>query len=269
MRTREYFVSHRSHLLASETLTAGAFWSADPGRQEVSLDAELAANLGVALGDTLTLDVQGVPIDAVVSSFRRIDWLAMRPNAMIVLSPGPIERAPGMFVAAARVEPVSARQSLQAELVSEHPNLTIVDATEAAQTVLLIIRRVSSVFALLGLAAAGVGAVIVAGAIAAGRFARQRESMLLKVLGASRSDLRRILTLEYSLLATLGVASGWLLAEASNRLAMTRLFGAEPRVPYGVLALVAIAIVLSNTLVGLLVGRSTARATPLSVLRES
>jgi hypothetical protein len=36
-----------------------------------------------------------------------------------------------------------------------------------------------------------------------------------------------------------------------------------------VLALVAIAIVLSNTLVGLLVGRSTARATPLSVLRES
>jgi len=268
MRTREYFVSYRDAPVAAESVTRGTFWSGRPATQEASLDEDLAKNLGVSLGDTLTLDIQGLPLDSKVTSFREIRWQALRPNAMILLSPGEIESAPTTFVASARIADESARQALQAELVEHHGNLTVVDAAEAAQTVLVILDRVSTVLSVLGLLSVVAGAVILAGAIAAGRFARQREAMLLTVLGASRSDLRRILSAEYASLALLGTLSGWLLAEVVGRAAVPALFDASARVPYVALLVIAVGALLLNISVGLLVGRRVSQHTPLAVLRE-
>lgn len=268
MRTREYFISYRETPALSEAVTAGTFWSGRPATQEASLDEGLAHNLGIQLGDTLTLDVQGLPLDAKVTSFREIRWQSLRPNAMILLSPGEIESAPKMFVASARVDGDEARQQLQGRLVGVHTNLTVIDASEAAATVLLILGRVSSVFTVLGVLAVLAGAIILAGAIASGRFARQREAMLYKVLGASRSDLRRILGAEYVALALLGTASGWLLAELVGRISVPRLFDASASVPYPALIGLAAGALALNTLVAVLVGRRVSSHTPLSILRE-
>ncbi|HKO89575.1 MAG TPA: FtsX-like permease family protein, partial [Polyangiaceae bacterium] len=268
MRTREYFVSYRGQAIESERVTRGAFWSGRPATQEASLDEGMAQSLGINLGDTLTLDIQGLPLDARVTSFREIRWQALRPNAMILLSPGEIEAAPAMYVASARVADSDARQTLQSELVTLHGNLTVVDAAEAAQTILMILDRVSGVFTALGVLAVVAGAVILAGAIASGRFARQREAMLFKVLGASRSDLRRILGAEYATLAVLGTISGWLLAELLGRSAVPTLFDAAAHVPYAALSAIALGALLLNTAVGLLVGRRVSGHTPLAILRE-
>jgi putative ABC transport system permease protein len=268
MRTREYFISYRSEPIASERVTNGTFWSGRPATQEASLDEGLAANLGVQLGDSLTLDIQGLPLSATVTSFREIRWQALRPNAMILLSPGEIESAPTMYVASARVPDGATREALTAKLVREHGNLTVIDASEAAQTVLLILDRVSAIFAVLGVLSVLAGAIILGGAIAAGRFARQREAMLFKVLGASRSDLRRILSAEYATLALLGTLSGWLLAEVIGRAAVPTLFDAAAHVPYLALSAIAASALVLNTAVGLLVGRRVSGHTPLSILRE-
>lgn len=268
MRTREYFLSYRAEPIASERVTQGTFWNGRPATQEASIDEGLAKNLGVRLGDTLTLDIQGLPFDATVTSFREIKWQALRPNAMILLSPGEIEGAPTMYVASARVPGADTRQALTAELVRQHGNLTVIDASEAAQTVLLILDRVSSIFTVLGVLSVLAGAVILGGAIAAGRFARQREAMLFKVLGASRSDLRRILSAEYATLALLGTVSGWFLAELIGRAAVPALFDATAHVPYLALSVLAVCALVLNTAVGLLVGRRVSGHTPLSILRE-
>ncbi len=268
MRTREYFLSYRDQPIESERVTRGVFWTGRPARQEASIDEGLAANLGIELGDRLTLDIQGLPLDATVTSFREIRWQSLRPNAMILLSPGEIENAPRMFVASARVATLEARRELSSQLVYRHGNLTVIDASEAAQSVLLILDRVSSVFTILGVLSVLAGAVILGGAIAAGRFARQREAMLFKVLGASRGDLRRILSAEYATLALLGTLSGWLLAEVLGRAAVPALFDAAASVPYLAFTSVAVGALALNTAVGLLVGRRVSSHTPLSILRE-
>jgi putative ABC transport system permease protein len=268
MRTREYFLSYRAELVPSENVTQGQFWSGTPKEQEASIDEGLAKGLGVELGDLLTLDVQGLPLDARVTSFREIRWQSLRPNAMILLSPGEIEAAPKMYVASLRVPAVEQRQELQERLVTRHPNLTVIDASEAAQTVLLLLSRVSVVFTVLGILAVLVGAIILGGAIAAGRFARQKEAMLFKVLGASRSDLRRILGAEYAILALLGTACGWLLAEVIGRASVPSLFDAPAHVPYAAFSALALSALVLNTTVGMLVGRRVSGQTPLSILRE-
>jgi putative ABC transport system permease protein len=268
MRTREYFLSYRSQPVPSESVTQGQFWSASPREQEASLEEGLAESLGVALGDLLTLDIQGLPLTARVTSFREIRWQTLRPNAMILLSPGEIEAAPKLYVASLRLPGAEARQSLQERLVAHHPNLTVIDAAEAAQTLLMIMSRVSIVFTVLGVLALLAGAIILGGAIAAGRFARQKEAMLFKVLGASRADLRQILGAEYATLAVFGTLSGWLLAEIMGRTALPRLFDAPASVPYASLSALALGALVLNTGMGLLVGRHVSTHTPLSILRE-
>ena len=159
----------------------------------------------------------GLPIDAKITSLRKIQWQAIVPNSFLVLSPGPIQQAPAMFIASVRLAEKSRRYRLQEEIVRRFPNINIVDITEAAGNIRLILERISLVINFLtGLTVLN-GVIILAGAIAAGRFARLRESMLLKVLGAQRSLIRKILISEYSLLALLGAFTGWLLAEVVNR----------------------------------------------------
>jgi putative ABC transport system permease protein len=167
MRTREYFVTFREETIPSEEVVAGTFW-------RVSIDQSLAANLDIELGDTLTLDIQGLPLDAVVTSFRRIRWLAMVPNAIIVLSPGPIEEAPRMYVMSFRLTDEERRRALEGELARAFPNVSAVDVTDAAETVRMILARISAILGFLALLTIATGAVIVGGAVAAGRFARVR-----------------------------------------------------------------------------------------------
>jgi putative ABC transport system permease protein len=268
MRMREYFVTYREAPIAADEVVEGTFWTGRPARQEISLDLGLATNLGLELGDTLTLDIQGVPLEGVVTSFRRIKWQAMVPNAMIVLSPGPIEEAPRMYVGSFRLEDEAARRRLEGDLARAYPNVTAVDVTDAVGTVRMILGRISAILGFLSLLTIATGAVIVGGAVAAGRFARIREAMLLRVLGASRRDLRRILGVEYAALAALGGLAGWILAEAATRPVVGAMFEAGAVVPYRLVAIVLAAVVVLNVAVGFALSRGVATASPLGVLRE-
>lgn len=267
MRTREYFVSYRPELIESETVSAGRFWKGTPARQEASVDAELAEVLDLKIGDTLTLNIQGLPLDAVVTSFREIHWQAVRPNSLILLSPGEIEQAPRQHVASFRIAD-SRRYDVQSRLIEQFPNLTVIDVTEAAKTIKLIIERVSVVFRGLGTLAIMAGILILSGAVASGRYARQRESMLLKVVGAKRSTLRKILITEQIALSSFGTLAGWLLAEILSRGLWPLFFDVPIFVRYALVLPFLLFTVLLSSALGAIVSRKVSNRPALEILRE-
>lgn len=268
LRTREYFVSFRDHLLDSEQLTRGQLWAGAPREQEVSVEGSWADTMKIDLGDRLTLDVQGLPLSARVTSFRKIRWQAMRPNAILLLSPGRIESAPRMYVASARYADRAALAQLKRRLVRQHPNISMIDAMEAVENVRFILDRISIIVRFLATVTLFNGFLILAGAIAASRFARLREAMLLRVLGATSRDVLRILVFEYALLALLGSLTGSILAEAINRPLVSYLFDSPTTVPYVNIALLLAGIVGLNTAMGLLISRDVGRTSPMNILRE-
>lgn len=268
IRTREYLVSFRPELLDSEHVVAGRFWKGTPPQQEVSATEEWARRIGADVGDRLTMDVQGLPLEATITSLRKVEWRAMRPNTMLLFSPGPIEQAPRMYVASFRLEQKQARYALRREIVRRFPNISVIDVSEAAQNIAAIADRISGVISFLALITVFNGIVILAGAVASGRFARLREAMLLKVLGARRSDVLKILSVEYAVVAALGCVCGWLLGEVVSRILLQFFFDTQPVVPYGRIAIALAVIMALNTSVGLWISRDTARARPLDILRE-
>ncbi|MEQ8350866.1 MAG: FtsX-like permease family protein [Leptospiraceae bacterium] len=264
--TREYRVTYRDHTISSEEVTDGDFWNGIPSNQQVSIDEDLAEQLDIEVGDQITMDIQGLPLDAEVTSLREVEWQAIKPNSYFVFSPGLLENAPGMTIASFRLE--SDIVDFQKSMVQEFPNLTIIDISEAVRNASYIMRRISVVIQFLSYMTLANGIVILVGAVAAGRFQRLRESMLLKVLGASATDIRKILTYEYGILSFLGCVVGWLLAEVVSRPVLSYFFESDAAVPYLSLGLLFAGTIVLNILIGLWISREVFHTSPVQLIRE-
>src|SRR5690606_9303412 len=84
---REYRSTFRATLTDAEEVVAGTFVPTMPEGATVapvSIEQDVAGELGVGLGDTLVWDVQGVPVTTVVSSIRTVDWQRLSTNFFVV-----------------------------------------------------------------------------------------------------------------------------------------------------------------------------------------
>ena len=66
-------------------IVSGDWWPADySGPPRISLDAQIARDFGVGVGDTLTLNILGREIEAEIGSLRAIDWRSIRMDFAII-----------------------------------------------------------------------------------------------------------------------------------------------------------------------------------------
>ncbi|HET7426339.1 MAG TPA: ABC transporter permease, partial [Gemmatimonadales bacterium] len=84
---REYRSTYRDTLVASERIVDGRWWTRATGPAQISVERDLAGELGVAVGDEIVWDVQGVPITTRVASLREVDWARFEPNFFVVFAP--------------------------------------------------------------------------------------------------------------------------------------------------------------------------------------
>jgi putative ABC transport system permease protein len=269
---REFRSTFRDVLVPSEKVTAGRFYtggSAAPAMPEVSMDRGVAQDLGLALGDTIVWDVQGVKVPTRVTSFREVNWTRFEPNFFAVFERRALERAPKQFVLLARVAGPSAVAELQRDVVTRFPNVSSLDLTLIQQTVGRVLDKVTTAIRFMAGLSLALGIPVLFSAVSATRRERLREGVLLKVLGATRRQVGRIMLAEYLLLGALGSLVGVVLSVAGAWALMHFLFKQSFQtavVPALAVALVMIALSVS---IGLLTGRDVFRETPMAALREA
>ena len=190
---------------ARTRMVAGDWWPADyAGPPLVSLDAEAAAGMGLAVGDHITFNVLGREIRARIVNLRHIEWRSLGMNFVVIFAPGTLERAPYSHIASVRAGP-GAEAALERAVTERFANVATIrvkDALEAVNRVLVNIAWAMRVTAGITILA---GMLVLAGAIAAGHHRRVRDSVMLKVLGARRRQVLVAFMLEYGLL---GLATG-------------------------------------------------------------
>jgi putative ABC transport system permease protein len=274
---REYRSTYRDTLVASEQLLEGRWWDEAgrvPGLAEagspppVSLERDIARDLGVGVGDRVTWDVQGVELETVVASIREVDWARFEPNFFAVFPSAALADAPHTLVLLTRVADDDDRALAQRALVERFPNVAALDLTLVQQALDSVIERVSLAIRFLAGFSIATGFVVLLGAIATGRLQRIRESVLLRTLGASWRQIAAVLLSEYTLLgllaavvgAGLSVGAGWALA--------TWLFGVPFAVPIAGLVLLALGVSALTAALGALASREVFRSTPLELIRE-
>jgi putative ABC transport system permease protein len=264
---REYRSTYRDTLVASERLLAGRWWTPAAGPTQISMERDLARELGVGLGDEIVWDIQGVPLATRVASLREVDWARFEPNFFVVFAPGALETAPQTYVTLTRVEGAAERGALQRRIAERLPNVTTVDLSTVQETLERLIDRVVLAIRFMALFTLGTGTLVLVGALATSRFQRIREGALLRTLGATRAQLFRIVLSEYLSLGLLAAAVALVLAGIAGWALARFVFEGSFTLPMGPFAGLGAAVVLLTVTVGLANSREVLRRPPLEVLR--
>lgn len=213
-------------------LVVGKWWAKDyAGPPLVSMEADVADGLGLAVGDAIGVNVLGRTMTARIANLRHVDWRNMGINFVLVFSPNVFAGAPYTDLATVTfpaADPASRDVTLIRAMAQKFPSvvsLRVKDALDAIRDVIdqlnLAVRAAASV----ALVAA---TLVLGGALAAGQATRLYDSTVLKVLGATRGRLLMAFACEFGLigLATglFGVLAGSVAAMAVVRFVMKLTF---------------------------------------------
>ncbi|WP_316934356.1 ABC transporter permease [Hymenobacter sp. AT01-02] len=266
--SREYRVTYRNQLIASEKLETGQAPSlgAD-GTPRISMEDGYFKRLRLTLGDTLTFNVQGVPLATIVSGTRTVDWSRVQTNFLVVFPSGVLEDAPQFDALMTRVPNNAVLGAVQRELVSRYPNVSAIDLGLILQTLDDILSKISFVIRFMALFSIATGLLVLASSVVVSRYQRVQESVLLRTLGASRRQILRITLVEYALLGILAAGAGLVLSIGAAW-ALARWVFEVPFAPSVVpLLLLALGTTILTVLIGLFNSRDVLTRPPLEILR--
>jgi len=249
------------------TITAGDWWPADyAGAPVVSFAAEEAAELGLSIGDSITVNSLGRDITATIVNFREVDFSNAGIGFVMTLNPGALAGAPHTHIATVYAAP-EAEAAILRDLAGAYPNITAIRVRDAIDRVAEALDGIAAATSYAAAATLLTGFIVLIGAAAAGERARVFEAAVLKTLGATRGRILLSFALRSALLGmaagTVAIVAGGLAGWGVMTFVMDATYRFEP--------VSAIAIVAGGAFATLLAGLAFAlrplAARPARVLR--
>ena len=273
---REFRSTYRDALADTEKLVAGEWVGEMPALGDdqvipVSFEQKLASDLGLKLGDKVTISIEGFGVSRKlrIASLREVDWRSMNLNFFIVFPEGTIDEYVSFNVLAAHSPDDDATAQLQQQMFKKLPYVNTIDLSLILRTVQSILTTAGKTVQVMALFTVVTGAIVLIASLLAGRRIRIRESVLLRTLGASRRQISCILAVEYALLALMATIAGSLLALVASMMLGKLVFEGEPyQMPWGLLAIGIFTVVSVTVMIGMLLSRGVASQPPLQILRS-
>ncbi len=269
-RAPEFRLTYREQLLPDEELALGEslFRSAGGDRLQVSiLENVFEWYRPFELGDIITFKIQGIPIEAEVVSVRRRTEETPRPLFSFVFQEKALKDAPQTIVTSLNLPPQDIAP-LQNRMVTQFPNVTVIDMTQAMATLANIVDRLSQVIRFLSLFSVFAGLLIIVSSVFATRLARIQEAVYFKVLGAKSRFVLNVFTLENVFLGLISAVLALLLSQIGSWWVTDRVFEIDYTPALGASTFMVVLTITLVTAVGLLASVSILRQKPIAFLRE-
>lgn len=201
---REFNLSWRMEQPEGNRTVAGRWFAPDEAGQGVaSVEEGLAKTLGIALGDTLTFNINGEDIPVKVVGLRKLNWDSMRVNFFVLTPPGVIDRYPASYITAFHLP--EGKGDLTHKLVERFPNLTVIDVGAILRQLQTVMGQVAQAVQFIFLFTLAAGGIVLYAALVTAFDERRYELSVMRALGARRDQLRQALLTE---LATVGALAG-------------------------------------------------------------
>jgi putative ABC transport system permease protein len=265
-------ISDSATVPAGSRVVAGSWWSPDyAGPPLVSLEARIAAGLGLKLGDPIVVNVLGRNIAATVANLRAVDWETLGINFILVFSPNTFRGAPHADIATltyADGGTTAEESAMVSAAAAAFPTITTIQVKAVLDAVAALARQL-----MLGIRGASaitlVAAILVlGGALATGQRHRLYDAVVLKVLGAPRRWLLCLYAVEYLLLGAVTALFGVIAGTVAAGLVVNRLMDVEFAFLLGPAVVVAVSAVILTITFGLVGAFVSLRQKPAEVLRH-
>lgn len=194
-----------SHNTSSDSLPLdnqvlqGRWWNeSDRGLPRISLEHELARDLGVGVGDRLSFNFGHRQLEAEITSLRSLEWNSMRPNFYVIFAPDALANLPANYITSFHLG--SERRTELVSLMEQFPTLTLLEVEQLLGNIRNIIAQVTLAVEYVLLFVLAAGLMVLFTALASSLDQRLHEGALLRTLGARAALLKRMLLIEFMLL---------------------------------------------------------------------
>lgn len=215
-RSRAYNLTERAGLSDSEELIAGKPFSGPyneaQGLAEISLEERFADRMKIKVGDKLSFDILGVPVEGRVVSLRRVKWASFQPNFFVQFQPGVFKDTPKTFIGSVSQLDESQKLNLQNKVVEKFSNVSVLDVTKTVDSILALSTKMAWILKIMA-SLVFLSALAVTFSIQGFHIQKnQRERSLLHYLGVLKTRIQRIEFIETSVLSTSALLAGWCLS---------------------------------------------------------
>lgn len=209
---RELNLSWSSSVPDNNAITSGDWWrsAAAPNREEpapLSIEEDLAAELGLEIGDRMMFSVGGLNFEALVANTRSVNWDDMTPNFYFLFPEGVLEDYPRTHMTSIYIPP--ADKLILNDLLRNYPTLQVIELDKIIERVRTIVAQVTRGLEVMTLLILACGILVMFSAVSLSMSERLQESAILRTIGSSQ---RLILGVQWIEFTCLGILAGLLAA---------------------------------------------------------
>jgi putative ABC transport system permease protein len=260
-------VTYMTEAPPGNEIVAGQWWPDDySGPPLIAFAAEEAGEIGIGVGDEITVNILGRDITAQIAALRDVSFENAGIGFVVTMSQNALAGAPHTHIATVYAED-AAEAAILRDVAGAAPNITAIRVRDALDRVADALRGLAAATSYGAAATLVTGFIVLIGAAAAGERGRVFEAAVLKTLGASRAQILGSFALRSTILGAaagaVAIAAGAIGGWAVMTFVMESSYRFEP--------VSAFAIIIGGALATLLAGLAFAwrplAARPARVLR--
>jgi putative ABC transport system permease protein len=265
---RTFNLTYRSDLLDDEVIKSGSsLFRSDWQEPQVSVLDDVLEMHAMKIGDRLVFRIQGVPIEAKISSVRSRVKDSFKPFFYFVFEEDVLKSAPQTIFTAVKVDK-SKIADIQNAIVKRFPNVSVIDMAETIAAFQGIAHKLADTIRFFSAFSILAGMLIAVSSVFATRLARTREAVFYRVLGARNSFVIKVFGLENLLIGSLSGLLALIVSQAASWLVVSKVLDVRYETFVGPIVLIIVLTSVMVVICGLIPAWPILRQRPLTFLRE-
>jgi len=204
-------------------ITEGEWWDlTKPDQLQISLDAEVAKNLNINLGDVFTLNIYGREIDGEIVNFRAVDYRDLSINFAMLFNPQFANNIPHEYLATAKFETIEKFD--ETSMLDVLPSLSMIKIADYLSKVTDVLNKVFIAVTLISTVTIIIGLIVISSAIMVQGKVKEYQNLVFKILGFSKKEVILSSLIEFIIIFKSVILIAILFAVIASKFIMENIF---------------------------------------------
>jgi putative ABC transport system permease protein len=169
-------------------LVKGKWWDlTKPDQLQISLDAKVASDFNIQIGDIFTLNIYGREIEGTIVNFREVNYRDLSINFAMLFNPQFADNIPHEYLATAKF---TADKTLnEKKMLEVLPSLSIIKIADYLSKVTAVLDKVFIAVTLISAVTILIGLIVISSAILVQGKLKEFQNLVFKILGFSKKEI--------------------------------------------------------------------------------
>ena len=169
-------------------IVKGKWWDLTNQNQlQISLDAKVAKDFNIELGDIFTLNIYGREIDGEIVNFREVDYRDLSINFAMLFNPQFAKNIPHEYLATAKFN--NTNQFDEIHMLEILPSLSMIKISDYLSKVTAVLNKVFIAVTLISAVTIVIGLIVISSAIMVQGKVKEYQNLVFKILGFSKKEI--------------------------------------------------------------------------------